>query len=63
MSHRTDERLDDIAEELRESDEVTLTFDASQGETLEGAAGLLTGLAEFEDFEADPREVEITLRQ
>lgn len=63
MTRHTDEQLDDVAEQLRDSGEATLTFDASQGETLEGAAGLLTGLAEFESFEAEPSEVEITLRR
>lgn len=63
MSHETDEQPDDIAEQLRNSGEVTLTFDASRGETLEGAAGLLTGLAELEEFEVEPSEVEITLRR
>lgn len=62
MSSR-DDRLDDVAEQLRDDGEVTLTFDVSEGDTLEGAAGLLTGLSEFEDFEVEPHEAEITLRR
>ena len=63
MSYQTEQSLDEIAEALDESGEANLTFDVSQGEeTLEGAAGFLTALAEFEEFETPPDEVEITIR-
>ena len=63
MSYQTEQSLDEITEELDETGEVTLSFDVSQGEeTLEGAAGFLTALAELENFETPPDEVEITLR-
>lgn len=63
MSYETEQSLDEIAEELAEGGEPTLTFDAGSGDvTLEEASAFLTALAEFENFETPPQEVEITLR-
>ena len=63
MSHDTEESLDDIARELQNEGEVTLTFDLTEGQTLDGPAGVLTALAEMERFEAPPSEVEIRLQR
>ena len=62
MSYETEQSLDEIAEELAAGNEATLTFDAGQEETLEEAAAFLTALAEFENFETPPEEVEVTVR-
>ena len=63
MSYETEQSMDEIAEELAEGGEPTLTFDVGSGdEVFEEASAFLTALAEFENFETPPEEVEITLR-
>lgn len=61
MSNDSERSLDEIAEELAENGEATITVELGEGGTLESASGLLTGLAELEDV--SPSEVEITLRE
>lgn len=63
MSYESEQSLDEIAEELAEGGDATLTFDVGSGEEpLEEAAAFLTALAEFENFETPPEEVEVTVR-
>lgn len=62
MSYESEQSLDEIAEELAEGNEASLTFDVGSGaEPLEEASAFLTALAEFENFETPPEEVEVTI--